>query len=1135
MRNRILSLAVVCSFAISPLFSQSFTGAILGTIRDTTGGVIPTAAVVIVNTGTNLRTEVHSDEHGYYIAPLLQPGSYRVEVSSSGFKKYVQEGIILQVNQQARVDVALAVGEVTESVMVSADAVTLETTTSGIGKVVDNRRIVDLPLNTRNVYSLVFLTPGLAGTVGNNYGDMRYSVNGARVRTMDTLIDGVTATHATVTGGSGISVFPSVDAIEEFKVMGSNYPAEFGRSQGNVLNVIFKSGTNQIHGSAYEFLRNSVLDSNNFFDNRIGRKLSSFKRSQFGGTISGPIKSDKTFFMGAYEGLRSNNFANRVFTVPTELERRGDFTRTFAANGQQIRVFDPFSTRPNPAGGFIRDQFPNNTIPASRFDPVAVNVIKFYPQSNTVGNPVTNQNNYSQSGTARQNLDQFDVRADHNISPTQKFFARYSHRTYENDPLISFPQDLTVAEGRVIEQDRVRGAVADYTNTLSPNTILTVRLGFARTLYVFDNQALGFLPSSLGLPASIDAAVDRQMFPSFGASNFVGLGGNDHRWNAFMSYTALANLTKIQGAHTWKAGFEGRLMRVNVWEARSSGSFSFGAGMTQGPNPNQASATAGFSMASFLLGSGSGGNLIQNWKNVASQNFYLAGYIQDDWRVTRKLTLNLGLRYDIETPRTERYNRMNYFDPFAPSPLARRVPQYPNLRGGVVFVGVDGNSRHQFDWDRNNWAPRLGLAYQATPKTVLRAAYGHFFGASPHMAHGTVGPFGFRTENPWVTSLDGITPFNLLRNPYPQGFRPSPGAAEGLLTQAGANLQGVLRDTVTPYTMQWNLNIQRELPSGTVLEVAYVANRGLQLSRSAPEGGMDLNQLDPALMSLGSQLNQLVDNPFFGIVNNGVLISQRISRAQSLRPFPQFTTVTPMSISGASSTYHSLQATATKRFSHGLQFEGSYTWSKNIDEGDSHQDSYNTRADRSLTSIDLAHRFVMSFIYELPFGRGRRYGSSVARSLDFLLGGWQVNGISSFQSGTPLGLSASNTAGIFAVSTRPNSNGRSGKLSGPVHDRLNRYFDTSVYSQPTAFNFGNLSPRLPDIRNDGLRNFDISLFKDFRPKEWFRVQFRGEFLNAFNTPRFGGPNTNVTSSAFGVIASQANAPRQIQFGLKLLW
>jgi len=335
--------------------------------------------------------------------------------------------------------------------------------------------------------------------------------------------------------------------------------------------------------------------------------------------------------------------------------------------------------------------------------------------------------------------------------------------------------------------------------------------------------------------------------------------------------------------------------------------------------------------------------------------------------------------------------------------------------------------------------------------------------------------------------------------------------------------------------MQWNLNIQRELPSGTVLEVAYVANRGLQLSRSAPEGGMDLNQLDPALMSLGSQLNQLVDNPFFGIVNNGVLISQRISRAQSLRPFPQFTTVTPMSISGASSTYHSLQATATKRFSHGLQFEGSYTWSKNIDEGDSHQDSYNTRADRSLTSIDLAHRFVMSFIYELPFGRGRRYGSSVARSLDFLLGGWQVNGISSFQSGTPLGLSASNTAGIFAVSTRPNSNGRSGKLSGPVHDRLNRYFDTSVYSQPTAFNFGNLSPRLPDIRNDGLRNFDISLFKDFRPKEWFRVQFRGEFLNAFNTPRFGGPNTNVTSSAFGVIASQANAPRQIQFGLKLLW
>ncbi len=1132
--RRVLALFLGTSVV---LFAQSYTASIRGVVTDPSQAGVPGAKVIATDVSRNAEHVAVTDVAGRYVLTSLPPGKYTLAVEAAGFKRYSQSAFELQVAQQAQVDVPLAVGPVTESITVTAEAPLLETGTSSLGKVVNNRSIINLPLNTRNVYSLIFLTPGVTGSIGNNYNSMSYSVNGARATMMDTIIDGVTGSFPTVNGFTGISVFPSVDAIDEFKVMGANYPAEYGRSLGSVLNVVFKSGTNQWHGSAYEFLRNSVLDANNFFDNRRGQKLASFKRNQFGGTASGPIRKDKTFFMGSYEGLRERSLASNTFSVPTLRERQGDFSQTFAGPSQLVRIFDPTTTRANPSGpGFIRDPFPNNVIPRERFDPVAVNVIRYYPLPNATGNPITNRENYSQSGARGIDIDQWDIRADHHFTSRQKFFARYSHRHTKDVPPIYFPKELTIAEGRVVQENRVRGAVADYSYLLSPTTILAARLGFARTLFVFDNQGLGFLPSSLGLPKDIDTVVDRAMFPRFGASGYVSLGGSDHRWNAFMSYTALANITKVHGAHTLKFGYEGRLLRVNVWEARSAGTFNFSAGFTQGPDPTRASSTAGNSIASLLLGTGTSDNvLIQGWKNVASQSFYHAGYLQDDWRITPKVTLNLGLRYDLDTPRTERYNRMNSFDPFAPSPLASRVPQFPNLRGGVVFVGVEGRSRHQYHWDRNNLAPRVGLAWQATPRTVVRAGYAHVFGPSNQAAQGTVGPFGFRTEYPWVTSLDnGLTPFNYLRNPYPQSFRPLPGASEGRLTQAGANLQAPLQDTVTPWSRQWNINIQQELPAQILLEVAYVGTRGQQLAR-AGESGLDLNQLDPQYLSLGPRLNERVANPFFGIVNNGVLVSPTISRAQLLRPYPQFTSIIPLYSSGASSIYHSLQVTATKRLSHGLQFEGSYTWAKNLDDGMTHQNSYDVAASRSLAGIDLAHRFVVSSIYELPFGRGRRFGANASRLVNAVLGGWQFNGITTFQSGTPLGISANNTAGLFNPVTRANNNGQSGKRSGPVHQRLNRYFDTSVFSQPPPFTFGNLAATLPDIRNDGVRNFDLSIFKEFLPMERLRVQFRAEMLNAFNTPRFGNPNTSVTSSSFGVISLQANDPRQVQLGLKFLW
>jgi hypothetical protein len=1128
--------ALVVALVPAAAFAQSFTGTIAGTVKDASGAVVPGVTVTLMQLETGRQAVVITTNEGRYVSGPLAVGTYRVEASLTGFRSAVRTKIDVHIQETAIADFTLDVGSVSEQVEVQAAAAPIETASSSLSKLVDNRRIAELPLNTRNVYGLIFLTPGVAGTIGNNYNSMSYTVNGARPTMMDTVIDGLTASFPTVNGFTGISVFPSVDAIEEFKVMGANYPAEFGRSLGSVLNVVYKSGTNQAHGSAYEFLRNSIFDANNFFENRRGNPLASFKRSQFGGTASGPIRHGRTFFMASYEGLRERSFRNRVFTVPTLLERQGDFSQSFAANGQLIRIFNPFTTRPAPGGtGFIRDPFADNKIPASLFDSVAMNVLKYYPVPNQPGDAVTGRNNYSESGSQAINTDNYDVRVDEQISDRQKFFLRYSYRLTENIPPVLFPKDIGVAEGRINEENHAHNVVMDYTHTLSPRTVLTARLGFARTLFVFANQGLGFVPSSLGLPKTIDAVVDRQMFPRFGAGGFVDLGGNDHRRNAFNSYSAVAGLTKMRDHHTFKVGFDGRMLRVNVWEARSAGTFNFSPGFTQGPDPTRASSTAGHSIASLLLGTGTPVNvLIQGWKNVASQSFYLAGYVQDDWRPTSRLTLNLGVRYDIDTPRTERYNRMNYFDPTARSPLADRVPQFPDLRGGVVFVGVDGRSRHQYHWDTNNVAPRLGVAYQITPRTVLRAAYGHIFGPSNQAAQGTVGPFGFRTEYPWVTTLDNVTPFNLLRDPYPQGFRALPGASDGLLTQVGANLQAPLQDTPAPWSQQWNINIQRELPWQTAIEIAYVGTRGHDLALSA-EGGYNLNQLDPKYQALGPALNQLVDNPFFGIVNNGVLAAPRISRAQLLRPYPQFTDIVPLYWSGASSSYNALQMTVSKRMSNGIQLEGSYAWAKAMDEGMMHQNSYDIHASRSLASYDIGHRFVVSYLYELPFGRGRTIGAGAPRTIQFLIGGWQLNGITTIQSGTPLSISASNTAGLFNPVTRPNRLPRSAELSGRAQDRLSQYFDTSVFSQPPPFTFGNVGPTISDVRADSVRNTDLALLKTFSAGTRARVQFRVEALNAWNRPQFEAPDTSVNSPSFGVIRGQANTPRQLQFALKILW
>lgn len=1129
--KHILTLLLCLSLG-GAAYSQTATGTILGTVLDSSGSAVVGAKVTVTNTGTNARVELTTNDQGGYTAPLLPLGAYSVTVSSSGFKTFEQRGIQLRVQQQARVDVTLQVGALTESVQVTADAAVVEATSSSVGKVVDNKRIADLPLNTRNVYSLVNLTPGLAGGIGNAHNGVSFSVNGARGGTFDILIDGSSAAFPTVNGFAGVSVFPSVDAVAEFKLQAQNFPAEFGRSITAVLNLVYKSGTNEFHGSAFEFLRNSVLDANNFFANQRGVPLSSFKRNQYGGNFSGPLRRNKLFFMTTYEALRERSYSERLTTVPTALERAGNFSQTRASATQIINIFDPSTTRANPAGGFIRDAFPGNIIPTQRWDAVARNVLRYYPTPNQPGDSI-GRNNYYATGSAKFNTDNFDIKVDNNLTDRQRIFGRFSYRRNFNGPPPFFTGDTQIAEGRINNNDFGRNAVVDYTNTLNANSILNLRLSFARNRFLFDNQGLGFVPSSLGLPRSFDTAVDRLMFPRFDVSTQTSLGGGDHRQSGFNNYGLSGSYTRIINKHNIKAGYEGRMLRINVWEARAAGTFGFNAAMTQGPNPAVASSTAGFGFASLLLGAGSSGNFYQNWKNVASQSFYQAFYIQDDWRLTRKLTLNIGLRYDFDTPRTERYNRMSWFDPSLRSPLAT-VGGYSNLSGALRFVGVDGNSRGQYTGDYNNFAPRLGLAYQLNDKTAIRAGFAQLFGPSTLAAQGTVGPYGFRVETPWITSLDGFTPLNYLNNPFPGGFPPVPGSALGASTALGSNLDAPLANTNTPYTLQYNFTVQRELPGAILLEAAFVGNRGRQLSRGG-EGGFTLNQLNPNLLSLGTQLNQLVDNPFFGQPNvGGVIANRQVSRAQLLRPYPQYGSIYPLFSQGATSDYNSLQVTFSKRYARGVTFEGSYAWAKAMDTGTSYQDSYNVLGSRGVSSVNIPHRLVFSGVYEFPLGRGRQFGANMSRVLDLIVGGWQANGIYTLQSGNPLGISASGTSVLFSEASRANSNGQSPVINANAKDRLDRWFDTSVFSQPAPYTLGNVSPLVANLLNHHTNNLDFSIFKRFRLTERFALAFRAEAFNSLNRVRFASPNTNVNGgSNFGRVMSQANDPRQLQFGLKL--
>jgi len=1158
-------IALILTVCLSPIraSAQSFTASLEGVVTDATGGVVPGADLTLENEETGVRQARKSDNRGYFLFTFVSPGLYRLVADKSGFQRSEHNALQLQVQQRASLDVQLAVGGVASTVAISGQTPQLDTVDATLGRVVDSQTLLSLPLSDNNALNLVFLAAGVTSPIAPGLGwtGSNFVSNGSRQAMSDVLVDGVTAAVREQNGGAtDVKYRPSVENVEEFKVETNSFSAEYGFTGGTVVNMVTRSGTNQYHGVLYETLQNSVLNANDFFANAAGRPLVPSRQNLFGGSLGGPIKiphvydgHDKTFFFFNQEVTRETSQLTTLETHPTSLQLSGNFSQTLTQSGALIPIYDPMSAAPNSSGAYLRTPFPGNIIPPSRFSPVAAATIKFYPAPNTQGVNFTNANNFFNSGGETFNAKQTSFKVDHNFSEKQRLSGRFSRNTAATQaPHFWGAGDIAESTGGWGWHYVTDNGFLDYTYTINPSTVLDMRWGVTR-YQQHSTPSCGdcpYDPTALGFAGSINA----QLPPQFNPSGYTSLfpAGSQQILQANDVEQPVVNLSKVVGRQTIKVGAEARIYRLNYGQPGvNTASFSFTRQGT-GQNPLIVSNTQGDGFASFLLGWGTGSQttgLRSAWEDRSYGFFF-----QDDIHVTTHLTLNVGIRYELPLPEEERYNRVSWFDPSVPSPL--NVPGMPNLMGGLEF-GSPSN-RSPFNTPKNDWGPRIGLAWQLTPKTVMRAGYGIYDGLTPAQDRSSLGT-GFTTSTTWNQSLDGgITQYNALNNPFPTGTNAAPGSSLGLLTNVGLSLgSSPLRywDTV-PYFQQWSFSLQRQLPMNSVLETTYSGNRGVHLVFSADA---NIDHINQAYYSLGTGLNALVPNPFYGIITNpsSALSQPTVQQIALLRPYPQFA-----SVSGApgppigNSTYDALQVKFTKRYSNGLSLNFRYTFSKMIDDtsvngavtylgGSSTVQTYdNLSLEKAVSLLDITHLVGSDFLYRLPLGRGQQFGQNWNRGVDALLGGWQINGNITFHTGVPL-VPTLASGNLPDANQLPNLLFNPG-LSGSPESKLGEYLNPAAFSIPAPYTFGNAPRTISTVRAPGLAEADMSLFKDLRlhPESKRYLQIRFEVFNITNTPFFAPPNMAVGSSSFGIISSSNGSaqgtpgffgagPRQAQVGLKL--
>ena len=862
---------LVCLVPLVAL-AQSYTASVRGTVSDSTQAAVPSTTITLTEVNRSLNHATKTDSAGRYVLTALPPGQYVLTAEAPGFRKYTQPMFPLEVQQQATIHVELSVGELTTTVEVQGSAPLLNTTIATLGQVVENRFILSAPISNRNPLSLVMLAPGVvpsnisAGGVSNT----NFVANGTRNASADVLLDGMNITGIEQNGGvTDVKYSPSVDVIQEFKVQTNFFNAEFGNTGGAIINMVSKSGTNEAHGAIYEFHRNAALNANSWFSNRAGQTLPDSKRNVFGGTIGAPVwipkiynGKNRTFLFFDFEGDRSNNATTTLGSVPTAQQLAGDFSDTRLANGRVVPMYNPFDIYTASDGRTLRNLFPNNMVPASMQSRVARNALTYYPKPTSEGNQYTRVNNFFNQGVNQSEGNKLDAKIDHNLSEKQRFTTRYSV-SWGN----STPANLTgnVSDNSNLGINRAQDFVFDYTRTHSPSTILTGRLGILRVHSDRFPRSTGFDQTSLGLPPVFLSAGVR-MFPNFAPAGYraIGTGGYAIIYRAEDVGIVSGSLTKIAGAHTIKTGSELRLLHENYFQPNlPQGGFNFNRAQT-GENPLVSSSSQGDAIASMLLGWGSGGSYSLDYRTATASKYY-GIYVQDDWRITRKLTLNLGLRYDFDVPRTERFDRLNWFDFYAPSPLAGKALAFPNLKGVMRFV--DGSHRSPFDGDWNNIQPRFGIAYALGARTSLRAGYGLFYTVGRHTIKGEVGSAFRSGSTPQFSRDSNITRYATLENPYPDGLTLPP--LRDPLAFLGLGFSANVPESRNQQYQQWNFSIQREVPGSGVVEVNYAGSKGTHLYFGDGDTVSNRNKLDPGYYDLGrTALNRQVPNPFSGVITD---------------------------------------------------------------------------------------------------------------------------------------------------------------------------------------------------------------------------------------------------------------------------
>lgn len=1155
-------VAVVCSMvAFAPVLSPAAAAAavaaaqeasLTGRVVDTSGGAVPGATVVLTNTATSVAAETVTNDSGIFSFPSTRPGLYTVAVSLAGFANSRLEDVRIEAGGQRDVTIELRAAGLEESVLVEgANATPLVTTRADRSLVIEPEFVSSIPLNIRNpllmINSAVGVTPALP-TTGNNSASQSatntFQINGTKATTSDQQIDGAANLVSYL---NQVAAIPQVDAVEEFRVVTSAYAPENGRTSGAVVSFAIKSGTNRLRGSVTEFFRDDRFDANSFDANRAGTKKADLERNQFGFTIGGPVplpwlKQGRTFFFGGYEGLRQEQAGSFVATVPTALERQGDFSQTRDAAGNLIVIYDPRTTRLDPAAPagtvrYIRDPFPGNRIPAELLNPVARNILQYYPQPNQAGQGLSNTNNFFSAVPNVLDIDRFDTRIDHTVNDAHRVTFRYNR--FQNR--IGAPDYYGNPYSPNASPNMIPGIswMARHSWVVTPSLVWQQHFSFGLSQTNRTSPSYGFDPTELGFASSAVAAAPIKTFPVVMANRITQIG-NTNGWyersqNEVWQY--LGSASWLRGRHSIKAGIDFRKYPGFLWinePMRVNAASNF----TGGPNPQAAAAASGSGIADLLLGAASVSNGIVEREDYTHP--YFAAFVQDEFRVTSDLTITYGLRYNVEPSWSEAQNRLAFIDTESASPIAGQVPQFPNLSGGLGFAGQGDNGSRPAVTDRNNFDPRVGAAWTIGDKTVVHAGAGvfHHAGAQFGFERATAGSSRITTS--LSTQPDGVTPLFNLQNPLPGGLLPVVGTSQGLSSLLGQSIVGMERDQRTSYQIAYSADVQRELPGNFVVTAAYVGNRGRNLLTR-----VNLNQIPDEALALGSQLQQTVANPFFGVITDATspLSRATVQRGQLLRPYPQFLDVTLSQTARGRSSYNAMQLTAERRFSRGLGMVFAYTLSELRDNvadltaavnfGQSFQNLHCEECDWSPSVQDITHVYRLSVRYDLPFGPGRQYLTSGIAS--HVLGGWSVAGFATWDSGTPIRVSSPNDSGSFGggVNMRPNLTGESPVIADRTMTDGSLYFNPNAFSRTAPFTFGSAPRTIGEVRNPGGRNLDLLVEKRVATGGPTTLDIRIELFNALNQVIFAGPGTNIANASFGrIFLTQVNTPRQIQFGAR---